>query len=336
MKRLLLFLLAAALHASADDLEAKRAEAAKLIGRTWELRGKDDDEAKDVAAKATAALKELYPRLADPAALVFHFSGAVSDEDQKKTVQALEKRLSGWGAKDARVISRDRSAVIILLNEADETALGTEETETLGWPGTIEFRLEASEEARAEWKGGPVWPKGTHAFRVEGSGDTFLANEEVLLDSRAVNSATKHEADGRVDVLLTLSENGAKTMETVSSANNGRRLAIVFGSTVLCAPVIRSTVKGEVSICGKFDTDRVVAAFKAAPLPCRLEPDAVNSAAHPPKVAPWAVEPAATFADRLLKNNLIHAILEDLLRERDAALYGKILDALKPVGENSR
>jgi len=149
-----------------------------------------------------------------------------------------------------------------------------------------------------------------------------------LANPMQVASASAGEDEGRPIIRMTLTDEGAVAMEKLTTENLHKRLAIVFGRKVLMAPTIQSTIRKELTVTGvleKADVKRIVEPLNVDRLPCRLEPAGTMARIElKPGEDPWAPE---TFADRLIGNPLVHAILEDVLRDREPVAYGEILKA---------
>lgn len=104
------------------------------------------------------------------------------------------------------------------------------------------------------------------------SGEKLRVSREILLNETAFASASKGASptSGKPIVEAKLNEAGANQMEWLTSRNIGQRLAIVFNGKVLTAPMIRSTIRGALTIDGGLEgfpgdeVDRIVAAIKAS------------------------------------------------------------------------
>ncbi|MGA2496167.1 MAG: hypothetical protein ABSH20_00410 [Tepidisphaeraceae bacterium] len=98
-----------------------------------------------------------------------------------------------------------------------------------------------------------------------GSKEQLRVRREVLLDESAVSSATvaKAPADGGVQIEVVLTEAGAKRFAEITSANIGKRLAMVFDGKLLSAPTIRSVIRDKAVIGGKFTADEAEVIAKA-------------------------------------------------------------------------
>ena len=114
------------------------------------------------------------------------------------------------------------------------------------------------------------------------SGQTKLrVLKAVVLDGSAVASAgfTAYQAD-RKDILVVLTDDGARTFGQVTAANIGRRLAIVWKGRVLSAPLIQTAIT----------TPQVTIAGNMRDAECKQLLDALNKRGpaappHPPFVA---------------------------------------------------
>jgi len=86
-------------------------------------------------------------------------------------------------------------------------------------------------------------------------------------DEAPVASATVTNAGQGATILVTFTKAGAKRFAEISSANIGKRLAIVLDGKVICAPTIRDTVVGgQAQITGKFtaaEAEEIAQALRA-------------------------------------------------------------------------
>jgi hypothetical protein len=92
---------------------------------------------------------------------------------------------------------------------------------------------------------------GDHKLAIENGqlgARTYYILAKPIIDGTAIESAAaSKDSVGRATVDVTLTADGAKTLESASSHNVGHKLAIVVGGTVMSAPVISAAIKG-----GKF------------------------------------------------------------------------------------
>lgn len=127
--------------------------------------------------------------------------------------------------------------------------------------GELEMRLVAREgepgEERARWFSGETLPLEREAF-VNAS------------DVREVHLETL--PDGSQHIVLYLDTDGAARLAEVTSANRGRRLAIVIDGRIVVAPTIRTAITGgeaHVTLGPEGDIERVFEALtrerRAAP-----------------------------------------------------------------------
>ena len=92
---------------------------------------------------------------------------------------------------------------------------------------------------------------GDHKLAIENGqlgARTYYILAKPIIDATVIESATaSKDSVGRATVEVTLTADGARTLESASSHNVGHKLAIVVGGTVMSAPVISAAIKG-----GKF------------------------------------------------------------------------------------
>lgn len=150
------------------------------------------------------------------------------------------------------------------------------------WSGPyLQFRWEARE------GGSEPVDEVSWIVRERSTEPPLRLERAVLVDETDIRSASMREREQArgYDVAITLSDEAAKRFGEATTANVGRRLAIVFDGEILSAPVVRSRVDQNVMVSGldwKW-ADAVLEAIQMAPkredtatLPARSEVEPVT------------------------------------------------------------
>lgn len=110
------------------------------------------------------------------------------------------------------------------------------------------------------------------------SGTSLNLEENVMMTGEAVDDArVEGLAQGKVEVTLQLTSDGARTFRQITSENVGRQLAIILDNVVYSAPVIQTAItQGSASISGSFTLDeaqQLAIVLRAGALPAPLKVD---------------------------------------------------------------
>ena len=121
-------------------------------------------------------------------------------------------------------------------------------------PGpTLEFRL-ATDTDNFGWK----------KMELRGSDKPIFVSSDVSVDGSHIEKVSFYnDQKGNPSVGITLTDSGARIMETTTSENIHKRLAIVLDGEVVSAPVIQSTITKEAQITGRLNKEELIAFFHA-------------------------------------------------------------------------
>jgi preprotein translocase subunit SecD len=99
---------------------------------------------------------------------------------------------------------------------------------------TVEFRLAEDKPAR-----------GTQAMTIPGTNETVRVHKTPVLDAKDVASAAARKSlwmDRGYSIAITLTPDGARKLEKVTTDNVGKRLAILVAGKLVSAPIIREPI----------------------------------------------------------------------------------------------
>lgn len=118
---------------------------------------------------------------------------------------------------------------------------------------TLEFRLADDTET-------PGWQK----MELHSSDKPIFVSAEASLNGGHIEKVSFYkDANGNPSMGFTLTDEGAKSMEAITTRNLNKKLAIVLDGKVISAPTIRSTIAKEVQLTGRFDKDDLLKLFRA-------------------------------------------------------------------------
>ncbi len=118
---------------------------------------------------------------------------------------------------------------------------------------TLELRLAEDAESSG-------WQK----MELRGSDSPIYVSDTVVLNGGHIEKVTFYkDLDGNPIIGFSLTDDGARAMETITSQNLRKKLVIVLNGEVVSAPIIQSTIKKEGQITGRFDKDDLLAFFHA-------------------------------------------------------------------------
>lgn len=109
----------------------------------------------------------------------------------------------------------------------------------------LEVRLAETEPAR-----------GLIEATVQNSDRRVFLHDTRVITNNDVVQARVVESDGRFNVAITLTNEGAAKMASATSAHTGRPLAIIVDGEVIAAPTVRGTINDQAVITGAFTRAR--------------------------------------------------------------------------------
>lgn len=176
----------------------------------------------------------------------------------KQNMTTLHNRINELGVAEPVIQQQGLDRIVVQLPGVQDTAKAKD---ILGRTATLEVRLvdESSAARAAEAGGGPV-PFGSERY-LDRNGAPVIVQRQVLLTGENLTDA-QPSFDSQTQepvVSLTLDAQGARIFRDVTSANVGKRMAILLfekgRGEVVTAPVIRSEIAGgRVQISGAMNT----------------------------------------------------------------------------------
>ncbi|RDU24004.1 protein translocase subunit SecD [Anaerosacchariphilus polymeriproducens] len=142
-----------------------------------------------------------------------------SQSDMDDTIYKLQKRVEGYSTESSVYQEGNNRINIEIPGKTDANAI----LEELGKPGSLEFQLE--------------------------DGTVIMTGNQV--DSATAGTANNNMGNSEYVVDLKLNKDGAAKFADVTSANLGKRIAIVYDKEVISAPTVESAItNGQCQITG--------------------------------------------------------------------------------------
>ncbi|MBN2416083.1 hypothetical protein JXO52_09585 [bacterium] len=92
---------------------------------------------------------------------------------------------------------------------------------------------------------------GYREMPVYGARESLFCRDSVLLDNRAVASASSEQVQGKPAVRVYLTPEGRELFARITEEYTGKRLGMIVDGTLLSAPLVRATIsEGQLLIMG--------------------------------------------------------------------------------------
>lgn len=246
------------------------------------------------AAQAEAAIRDQLPGLTQVSrqegaggrvTVTYGLSGdeidRLSSDAVAQAVEVLRNRIDQFGVTEPIIVRQGSNQIVVQLPGVKDPKRAID---LIGRTARLEFKLvvddpRAMEQARA---GNP--PPGTQLLEQRiVSRDTKVETREPILVRRDPMLTGEVLTDARVQrgslneptVGISFDSRGTRVFGEVTSANVGRRLAIVLDDTVYSAPVIRDAITGgQAEISGTFTIEEaydLAVVLKAGALPAPVK-----------------------------------------------------------------
>ena len=180
------------------------------------------------------------------------------NEQLNKAIEIIRQRIDGLGVSEPIIRIFGNNSIEIQL-PGISTKDNPEIVDVIKKPAKLEFRL-LSNTAIPKSRGAEP-PIGYEILSLESDRDDDSAGEHLFFVKKIPEMTGKMVAHagvavgqyGEFGVSLSMTEDGAKRFEKVTSENIGRQLGIVLDGKLCSAPVINSAISGgHASITGKF------------------------------------------------------------------------------------
>lgn len=185
----------------------------------------------------------------------------IGRESIDRALETLRSRVDYYGVSEPLIQKVGEKRIMLQM----PGVTNVEEVQKLiGSVAQLEFRLLPS----------PGASSGVVTMRSR-EGDPVTVEDVALMTGEAVDNARVSVIDGKVEVSLSLTTDGARTFRRITSENVGRQLAIILDNVVYSSPVIREAIPGgQASISGGFTLEearQLSIVLRAGALPAPLE-----------------------------------------------------------------
>lgn len=185
---------------------------------------------------------------------------SIEDRSVQQAVETLRSRIDQMGVAEPLIQTAGEKRIMLQMP-------GTHDIERVkklvGSVAKLEFRLVTQGRGQAN---------GVRMKDREGG--EYTVEEDVLMTGDAVDSASSHFLNGQMEVILSMTTEGARTFRNITQENVNRQLAIILDNVVYSAPVIRERISGgSASISGSFtaeDANQLAIVLRAGALPAPL------------------------------------------------------------------
>lgn len=180
------------------------------------------------------------------------------EDTLNQSMSTIERKVNGLGVAEASVQRRGGSGgegqILVLLPGVDDQARVKAILQTSAMLQLVEVKdgPYASRELALSGHGGML-PLGT---RLVGGKDWWVLAQSPVITGRDLRDARaqqSNEAPGRWDTGFVLTQDASGRFQRFTSANIGKRLAIVLDGTVLSAPTIEGAISDQGAIMGVGD-----------------------------------------------------------------------------------
>lgn len=185
----------------------------------------------------------------------------IGRESIDRALETLRSRVDYYGVSEPLIQKTGENRIMLQMPGVTEVE---EIQKLIGSVAQLEFRLVPAVGASS----------GVVTLRNR-EGDPVTVEDVALMTGEAVDNARVSVIDGKVEVSLSLTTDGARTFRRITSENVGRQLAIILDSVVYSSPVIREAIPGgQASISGGFTLEearQLSIVLRAGALPAPLE-----------------------------------------------------------------
>jgi preprotein translocase subunit SecD len=198
------------------------------------------------------------------------------DNAHAQAVETIRNRIDLFGVAEPEIIPQQDYRILVQLPGMQDTERAIA---LIGQTAQLEFRL--VEEVDASRLTGDNIPMGTALINLESRNSTTgrVSREQILVKSRASMTGESiidarmqmRNQQGDMGVEVSFNATGTRQFADLTTANVGRRLAIVLDGKAISAPVIREPITGGIaSITGDFTPDEakdLAVALRSGALP---------------------------------------------------------------------
>ncbi len=182
-----------------------------------------------------------------------HREGAVD-----RAVEIIQNRIDQFGVREPYITKQGKNQIVVQLPGLTDQDRARE---IVGRTAHLEFKLVTDDEKIIKDSLAGTPPPGYETKQMEEEGrlaeTLVLEAEPVLTGERLTNASVGFDNYGQSIVEIQFDKEGAKTFDSATFQNIGRRLAIVLDGKIHSAPVIRDRIpNGRGQISGSFTVEQ--------------------------------------------------------------------------------
>ncbi len=172
----------------------------------------------------------------------------------ERAVEIIRNRIDEFGVREPVISKQGRNQIVVQLPGITDR---NRAKEIVGKTAHLEFKLVSEDSELLKKAEEGTVPEGFELKAIKspmgGTESVLLAGESPLSGDKLTTASVGFDQYGQAIVQLELNKEGAKTFDTLTFQNIGRRLAIVLDGKVHSAPVIRDRISGgHAQISGNF------------------------------------------------------------------------------------
>jgi preprotein translocase subunit SecD len=194
----------------------------------------------------------------------------------EQALETIRNRIDQLGVRETTIAQEGNDEILVQLPGIQDPERAKE---LIGKTGVLQFKLvdDSHSVSDALRDGPPPGDEILYGPASRGGREPYLIETPVLLTGDTITDA-RVRPGGQLEgpyVTVDLDERGAQIFAAITSANVGRKIAIVLDNTVYSAPVIREPIPGgHVQITGSFTYDEsheLAIVLRSGALPAPVE-----------------------------------------------------------------
>lgn len=182
----------------------------------------------------------------------------ISEDAVKRNIEVLRSRLDKMSVAEITIVPQGERNIVVELPDVSDPQ---QAKAMIGRAAILEFKLvdktgKTREDILYEYDGD--MPDGFEIVPGRRVTDGFyLVPQYAQLTGAMLRDARPNhdERSGGMAVAFTLTEEGGRIFEDISSKNYGKQLAVILDGVVITAPVIQTTIKTDGQITGNFSVE---------------------------------------------------------------------------------
>jgi preprotein translocase subunit SecD len=200
----------------------------------------------------------------------------VRNQAMEQALETIRNRIDQLGVRETTVAKEGQDEILIQLPGIQDPERAKE---LIGKTGVLQFKLidDNHSSADASRDGPPPGDEVLYGPPSQGGRQPYLVETPVLLTGDTITDA-RVRPGGQLEgpyVTVDLDQRGASIFAAITSANVGRRLAIILDNVVYSYPVIKEPIPGgHVQITGSFTYDQaheLAIVLRSGALPAPVE-----------------------------------------------------------------